>query len=100
MGITATGWKNKGGTGTRSCKCGTWAQHWVKYANEPWPATCSVLGCTQAPTVGGHTINPNVSGERIVPMCDSCNGLTGSFTLKVGITLPSANTAETCEAKK
>ena len=98
MSITATGWKNKSGTSVRSCKCGTWAQHWVNYANKPWPSECSVLGCSNSPTLGAHVINPGVTGERIVPMCDSCNGLAGSFTLKGGVTLPSANTAETCGA--
>lgn len=96
MDITATGWKNKGGTSVRSCKCGSWAQHWVKYANKPWPATCSVLGCNNRATLGAHIINSGVTGEKIVPMCDACNGRTDSFTIKGGVTLPSANTAETC----
>ncbi len=96
MSITASGWQNKGGTAPRSCSCGTWKQHWVNYANKPWPATCSVQGCANAATLGAHVINSQVSGERIVPMCDSCNGLTGTFTLKGSITLPSANTSETC----
>jgi hypothetical protein len=30
-------------------------------------------------------------------MCDACNKLTGSFNLKSGITLVSANKNETCE---
>lgn len=96
MSITATGWKNKGGTGDRACKCGSWAQHWVNYAHKPWPATCSVQGCNNQPTLGAHIINSAVAGEKIVPMCDSCNKLQGTFTLKGGITLPSANMAETC----
>jgi hypothetical protein len=55
---------------------------------------CSVLGCSSAPTLGAHVINPDVTGEKIVPMCDSCNGVDESFDLKGGITLVSA----TCES--
>lgn len=96
MSITANGWSNKKGTAVRNCKCGTWKQHWKNYAKKPWPATCSVERCPSTPTLGAHVINPNVSGEKIVPMCDSCNGLTGTFNLKDGVTVPSANTSETC----
>lgn len=42
-------------------------------------------------------INSDVSGEKIVPMCESCNKLTGCFDLKCGVTLVSANKSETCE---
>jgi len=97
MSITADGWSNRGGTGERSCKCGTWKQHWINYANSTWPSTCSVQGCTNSASLGAHVINSSVSGEKIVPMCDSCNKLTGKFTLKGGVTLPSANTSETCD---
>lgn len=96
MSITANGWSNKIGTSERSCNCGTWKQHWVNFANKSWPANCSVQGCVSAPALGAHIINSNVSGERIAPMCNSCNGLSGSFNLKGNVTLPSANTAETC----
>lgn len=94
MSITATGWKNKGGTGVRSCKCGTWAQHWVNQSSASWPGQCSVSGCSNQATLGAHVINPDVTGERIVPMCSSCNGLTRSFNLKGGVTLVGA----TCSA--
>ncbi len=96
MSITANGWSNKSGTADRSCNCGTWKQHWINYAKKPWPASCSVDGCSNQPTLGAHIQNPNVDGERIVPMCDSCNGLSGTFNLKGGITLPSANKSKTC----
>ena len=96
MVITATGWSNKNGTADRGCKCGTWKDHWVKFANMSWPSTCSVSGCSNKPTLGAHIINPLVTGEKIVPMCDSCNKLTSPFSLKGSITLPSANKSETC----
>lgn len=94
--VTAKGWKNKAGTGTRNCKCGSWKNHWIKFANKPWPASCSVSGCFETPTLGAHVINAEVDGERIIPMCDSCNGLSDEFDLKDGITLPYANQSTTC----
>jgi hypothetical protein len=96
MSIPTTGWKNKNGTANRSCNCGTWKQHWINYAKKSWPTSCSVKGCSTVPSLGAHVINANATGERIVPMCDSCNGLSGTFTLKEKITVPSANTSETC----
>lgn len=97
MALPTSGWKNKGGTADRACKCGTWKQHWLNYSNKQWPTSCSVSGCTNKPTLGAHVINPDVTGERIVPMCDSCNKLKSSFSLKVDVVCPSANKSETCE---
>ena len=51
MDITATGWKNKGGTGVRSCKCGSWEQHWLNYSGKSWPTQCSVFGCSNQATL-------------------------------------------------
>jgi len=96
MSITASGWSNKKGTADRSCNCGTWKDHWIKYSGKTWPMSCSVNGCSNSATLGAHVWNPAVTGEKIVPMCASCNGLTGSFDLKGGITLESANKSETC----
>ena len=97
MEVTADGWKNKVGTGERSCKCGSWKQHWINASGKPWPSKCSIKGCTNDATLGAHIINSSVSGEKIVPACDSCNKLSGEFSLKGGVTLVSANKQETCE---
>lgn len=97
MGLTASGWKNKNGTSNRSCKCGSWKQHWINNSDESWPTECSILGCNNSPTLGAHVINSNVSGEYIIPACDSCNKLSSEFDLKGGITLISANKQKTCE---
>ena len=94
---TAKNWKNKSGTGIRNCKCGTWKQHWINFSGKEWPESCSVSGCSNKATLGAHVINAEVSGERIVPMCASCNSLTGYFNLKGNITLVRANKSETCE---
>ena len=84
MSITAMGWKNKKGTSNRSCKCGSWKQHWINNSGKAWPDKCSISGCDNKATLGAHifNINCNVSGEYIVPACDSCNKLDGEFNLK------------------
>ena len=97
MSITADGWKNKGGTGQRSCKCKTWKQHWINNSGEAWPDKCSIRGCTNSATLGAHIYNPSVEGERIVPACDSCNKLENEFSLKGGVTLVLANKSKTCD---
>lgn len=99
MTIPTIGWSNKGGTAERTCSCGTWKQHWINFSGKKWPASCSIAECSAAPTLGGHVINPKVTGERIAPLCDSCNKLSGTFTLKAGVSVPSANKSETCEKK-
>lgn len=96
MQVPANGWKNKVGTADRACTCGTWKQHWLNYSGELWPSACSVQGCYTSPTLGAHVIHTDVTGERIVPMCSSCNGRSSSFNLDDGVTLVKANKAETC----
>lgn len=99
MGLTANGWLNKKETGDKNCSCGTWKQHWINFSGKPWPTNCSVDRCSNSPTLGAHIINPEVTGVRIVPMCDSCNGLDDTFNLKGGITLVFADTSKTCDKK-
>ena len=92
---TAIGWKNKGGTSVRECKCGSWKQHWLNYSSKSWPSTCSVKGCSATPTLGAHVYNPSVTGEKIIPMCGACNKKTDSFDFMADTTLVSANKLET-----
>ena len=94
-----TGWKNKKGTTGRSCNCGSWKQHWLNNSGKVWPNFCSIEGCTNNATLGAHIYNKEVSGEKIVPMCDSCNKLEKDFNLKDGVTLVSANKQKTCQYK-
>lgn len=96
MAVTAKGWKNKKGTSNRSCGCGSWKQHWINCSGKNWPGICSVDGCFNVATLGAHIINNDVSGEYIVPACDSCNKKDGEFDLKGKITLISANKQNTC----
>jgi hypothetical protein len=95
--MVMTGWKNKGGTGPRSCKCGTWKRHWQNFTKKSWPSECFVSGCRNAPILGAHIFIANVDGEWIAPFCDSCNKLGGSFNLKTGVDLVSANQQKTCD---
>jgi len=96
MGITTKNWKNKKGTSDRVCTCGSWKNHWVTQSGKQWPSSCSVAECNTTPVLGAHVINANVDGEKIVPMCDSCNKLAMEFDLKGGISLISANQSESC----
>ena len=97
MELPTTGWKNKKDTGSRNCNCGSWKKHWINFSGKEWPTTCSVVDCEESPTLGAHVINPDVTGEKIVPMCDSCNKIIEAFYLKPNIRTVSANISETCE---
>ena len=95
--VTAKGWKNKKGTAERFCNCGSWKKHWPNNSGKTWPASCSIAGCTNKPTLGAHIYNDQVEGEQIVPACDFCNKLDNEFNLKSSVILVPANKQETCE---
>ncbi len=95
--ITAENWKNKNGTGDRECKCGSWKKHWINNSGKSWPMLCSVKDCNNSATLGAHVTNSKVSGEKIIPACDSCNKLQSEYSLKGGTTLVSANKSNTCD---
>lgn len=83
MSLTTKGWKNKNGIGARTCKCGSWKQHWVNASGKSWPAKCSVVGCNNPAVFGAHIIiNSDVSREYIVPVWDSCNNRISPFDQK------------------
>ena len=96
MNVTNEGWYNIKNTGDRECQCGTWKQHWLNFSNVKWPMICSVEGCLALPILGGHVANKNIKGEKIVPICDSCNKEVGIFNLRSEVVLVSANKSETC----
>lgn len=98
MGLTNANWKNKEGTGSRDCKCGTWKQHWINHSGcVNWPQVCVVVGCSNTATVGAHIINSKETGEWIAPLCDQCNKRTTEFNLEGNIYLAPANQAHTCD---
>ena len=91
MSLPCSGWKNKNGTSERSCKCGSWKEHWENNSCKPWPLNCCASDCNGIAEVGAHVINPNCSGEWIVPLCKGCNNRTDTFALKATSTLVPAN---------
>ena len=93
MSVPTEGWSNSVGTADKSCKCGTWKDHWLNHADKSWPSNCSLSSCSSSPTLGGHVKNSAVTSVRIVPMCDSCNGLSGTFSLRGAVSIPEANKA-------
>ena len=96
MEVPVSGWVNKGGTDDSVCSCGTWKQHWINFAGQPWPEVCSVSACLRAPILGAHIQNAQYTGEHIVPMCGICNGRGGAFSLTHPVYLASANRGNTC----
>ena len=89
--LPTSGWKNKGGTEDRECaSCGSWKKHWIRLSGKSWPTQCSFAACYNSASLGAHVINSKVSGEKIVPACDSCNKLKSTFSLKGGVTLVQA----------
>ena len=97
MSILANGWTVKYGTSLRPCACGSWIQHWMTFSGQFWPPRCSVAGCSNAPSVGGHVVHQGGLGDGIVPLCASCGRLPGPFVLKAGISIASAIKPDTCE---
>lgn len=97
MSLPIAGWKNKGGTSMRSCKCGSWKDHWINGSGKSWPTNYYVAACKGAAEVGAHIYNPAADGEWIAPFCTTCNNDTsGVFTLEGGVTLVPANQTKTC----
>lgn len=96
MNLPVDNWSNVNGSGERKCRCGSWKQHWINFSGKEWPSICSVKGCYERPVLGAHVRNPDVKGEKIIPMCWGCNQLENKFSLKDGVTCVSANMSETC----
>lgn len=96
MTLPTAGWRNAVGTQDDRCPCNAWKDHWIRNSCKTWPPTCSVENCTGTADVGAHVEHSAVQGTWIVPMCDSCNGLDGSFNLKGGVTLIKAISLSGC----
>jgi len=91
--------KNINGTSPRTCKCGSWLDHWKNYSGQSLPRLCPEKTCSNKPEVGAH-VQKDSSTDRswyIVPLCKKCNAKTGeSLDLVDSIKLASANVAATC----
>jgi len=91
--------KNINGTSQRTCKCGSWLEHWRNYSGQSIPTYCPEKACINKPEVGAH-VQKDSSTDRswyIVPLCKTHNSKTGqSLELVDSIRLASANVASTC----
>ena len=89
-------YKNKNGTGERTCKCGSWKQHWINYSSYSWPSSCQVSGCNDPASVGAHLRRLSDNKEFIAPLCSACNNRTDNFYLKSDSMIVSADRGKTC----
>jgi hypothetical protein len=90
---------NINGTSQRTCKCGSWLDHWKNYSGQSLPTYCPEKSCIGKPEVGAH-VQKDSSTDRswyILPLCSKHNAETGkSLELVDSIKLASANVAATC----
>lgn len=91
-------WTSKKVTGKRFCQCGSCKSHWENFIGMPLDEqTCSVKGCTNYATLGGHIVSENYPDGYIVPICDTCNRSDESFEVKPNTIFVSADLSVTCE---
>ena len=91
-GISRQGWKNIAGTGSRTCRCLTWKQHWLNYSDKRGPV-CSV-SAAWIPCLGFMSVT-RVSRSIRSYRCAGCNGLDEPFELAGG-DAGGANRSVTC----
>jgi len=95
------GWESRDNTSDRKCGCGSWTDHWKRFAKEDFPNECANMLCNgESDTMDGAHIfhsGANDRSEWIAPLCRSCNLSGDEKTLRVGTILVSANKAKTCE---
>jgi hypothetical protein len=93
---------NINGTSDKTCKCGSWLDHWKNFSDQALPSHCPVKSCIQRPQVGAHVQKDNPSDRSwyIIPLCTKHNGETGkSLVVSDYINLVSANVNSTCGKK-
>ena len=90
--------KNLTGTGSRTCRCANWLEHWRKHntAHHNLPTCCPVTTCSGMDLVGAHVVKAESedSGIYICPLCSVHSSSTD--ILEVDCTLAPANVSETC----
>ena len=95
MSYPNKGWVNKTGTSDRDAPGGSWKEYWISQSTEEWPETCRINGCYKEATDGAHMYCPSVDKrEWIVPTCHSHNMQKGTYELKAGTHLVSANVSK------
>jgi hypothetical protein len=91
--------KNINGTSARTCKCGSWLDHWKNFSGQSLPHLCPEEKCLNVPTVGAHVQKDSLIDNDwyIVPLCRMHNAETGkSLYISDSVKLVSANVSETC----
>jgi hypothetical protein len=90
--------KNLTGTGSRTCRCANWLDHWKKHntAHLDLPTCCPVSGCNSGDLVGAHVIKAEPEDKSIY-ICPLCGGHSSATDiLEVDCALAPANVSETC----
>jgi len=90
---------NISGTSDKTCKCGSWLDHWKNFSGQSLPGYCPEKTCLQTPEVGAHVQKDNSTDRSwyIVPLSKKHNGETGkSLEVSDSTTLVSANATSTC----
>lgn len=91
--------KNVNGTTDRSCKCGSWIQHWKNFSGQS-ATICRAKGCSNQNPLGAHVKkNSEDNKEYIVPFCSAHNSQTTPtwIELVLGTKLAPANKNDTCD---
>ena len=65
--------KNVNGTSGRSCKCGSWLEHWNNFNSGQIANRCRAKGCSNEAEVGAHVHKQTDNREFIVPFCKGHN---------------------------
>jgi len=87
--------KNKKGTGTRACPCGSWLKHWERGAKSD-VVYCGTKICMKRTELGGHVVKSDGTdtGVYIVPLCPDCSRREDVF--EVGVMLVPAGEQAFC----
>ena len=91
--------RNINGTSQKTCKCGSWLNHWGNFSGQPVPSYCPEKSCTEKELVGAHVQQDSSDDNNwyIFPLCKKHNAATGQ-SLDVADTYKpvSANVSQTC----
>jgi len=89
---------NVNGTSGKTCKCGSWLDHWKNYSGESAPIYCPVAECVEEELVGAHVQKNSLADESwyIVPLCRTHNAAKGKSLTIAEYKLVTANVSLTC----
>jgi hypothetical protein len=91
--------KNINGASDKTCKCGSWLNHWENFSGQSLPAYCPEVKCMYKPEVGAHVQKDSYTDTSwyISPLCRPHNAETGkTLYIKDSMKLVSANVGQTC----